>query len=147
MSCLGIVTPPPHHLQRLPDKPRARCMHATELQQPALPPLYPRVHARAIEPGRVLAATPCCPIHSWCRTYKRTPPCLAFHPRRRPPVRSGEFAITASVFFVAAIVERSAHTFYLPMRRSQGTPRAQSSFLSHWTPTFTAVELWHCRSH
>jgi hypothetical protein len=33
VSCLGIITRPPHHLQWLPNKPRMRCLHATKLHQ------------------------------------------------------------------------------------------------------------------
>jgi hypothetical protein len=51
VSCLGIVTRPPHHLQRLSDKLRERCLHAIELQQPTLATLCPHVHTRAAEHG------------------------------------------------------------------------------------------------
>jgi hypothetical protein len=110
----------------------------------ALIALCPRMHARVSEHGQVLATTPCHPIHSQCHAYKRTP-CLAFYPCRRPPVCSGEFAITDSIFFAAAIVDNSAHPFSLPVHRSQGTARAQSYSPSHWAPTFTDVELWRRR--
>jgi hypothetical protein len=49
VSCLSIDTCPPHHLQRLPDKPCVHCLHTTELQQP--PPYAPtptRVSTRCL---------------------------------------------------------------------------------------------------
>jgi hypothetical protein len=66
------------------------------------------------------------------------PPCLAFRPRRRPPVRSGELAVTASVFLAVAAMDSLDHPSSIPVRRSHDTTRARSCSLSHWTPTFHA---------